>query len=207
MDSKKHLAVASNDGKVSIRLVDWEQVDQGDPDGLNNVIRTLFKTLKKAEWIEFMSYSPNGKYLGVGSHDNNIYLLEVNRDYKKEHKLSGHSSFITAFDWSLDSKYLRSTCGAYELLFFDVNARKQDPTGASTTRETTWASHACKLGWAVQGIFPPGCDGSHVNSVCMSSDSQYLCTGDDYGLVTLYRNPCLEGHAGQGYRGHSEHVA
>lgn len=99
-------------------MVDWDQVDKGSSDGLNNVIKTLFTKLKKAEWIEYMSYSPDGKYLGVGSHDNNIYILDVEKDYKQLHVLKGHSSFITAFDWSKDSTYIRSVCGAYELLFF-----------------------------------------------------------------------------------------
>ena len=47
-----------------------------------------------------MSYSPDEKYLGVASHDNFIYLLETAGDYKFTHKLKGHSSFVTAFDWS-----------------------------------------------------------------------------------------------------------
>merc|ERR1712086_1052347 len=104
---------------------------------------------------------------------------------KKQKKLSKHSSFITAFDWSLDSKMLRSVCGAYELLFWNVDAAKQDPSGASNTRETVWKSQSCKLGWAVQGIFPAGCDGSHVNSVCASTDGKLLATGDDWGLVNI----------------------
>ena len=83
LDSKNHLAVASNSGKVTIRLVDWNKVDDGESDGLNNVIKTLFEKLIKAEWIEFMCYSPNENYLGVGSHDNNIYLLDVTKDYGK----------------------------------------------------------------------------------------------------------------------------
>lgn len=110
---------------MSIRDVDWAKVDAGDSAGLNTVIKTLFGNIKKPEWIEFMSYSPDEKYLGVGSHDNTIYLLEVGKgDYKKQKKLSKHSSFITAFDWSLDSKMLRSVCGAYELLFWNVDAGK-----------------------------------------------------------------------------------
>ena len=32
-----------------------------------------------------------------------------------------HSSFITHLDWSLDSNYLHSNCGAYELLFWNIN--------------------------------------------------------------------------------------
>lgn len=65
---------------------------------------------------------------------------------------------------------------------------------------------SCKLGWSVQGIYPPGCDGTHINGVDLSKDETLIATGDDYGLVNLYRNPCLEGHMARSYRGHSEHV-
>ena len=71
-----------------------------------------------------MCYSPDGKYLGIGSHDNFIYLMDVEDDYKQYAKLKGHSSFITAFDWSQDSSKIRSVCGAYELLFFNVASKK-----------------------------------------------------------------------------------
>jgi microtubule-associated protein-like 1/2 len=70
-----------------------------------------------------MSYSPDGNWLGVGSHDNTIYLYPIKKDgkydAKKMQKLNGHSSFITAFDWCQESKWIRSVCGAYELLFFE----------------------------------------------------------------------------------------
>ena len=33
-----------------------------------------------------------------------------------------------------------------------------------------------------------------------------IATGDDYGLVNVYRSPCHEGHKARSYRGHSEHV-
>lgn len=90
--------MASNSGVVSIRLVDWAKVDAGDSEGLNTVYKKITKI--GDEWIEFMSYSPNEKYLAVGSHDNLIYLLDVEKDYEMSHKLKAHSSFITAFDWS-----------------------------------------------------------------------------------------------------------
>lgn len=35
-----------------------------------------------------------------------------------------HSSYITHVDFSVDSKYLHSNCGAYELLFWDVSQEK-----------------------------------------------------------------------------------
>ena len=33
-----------------------------------------------------------------------------------------------------------------------------------------------------------------------------IASGDDYGLVCIYRNPLLDGHKSNKYRGHSEHV-
>jgi WD40 repeat protein len=165
------LAVSDNKGVVTIRDVDFSAVDGGKAGALDNIKTTLFKTLKKAEWIETMVFSPNSKYLAVGSHDNTIYLLDTKTyNEKTMKKLTGHSSFITSLDWSIDSSYLRSVCGAYELLFFNIGQKKRDPSGASNTVETVWADQTCKLGWNVQGIFPSGCDGSHINSVCQTAD-------------------------------------
>ncbi len=65
-----------------------------------------------------MAYSPCGCYLAVGSHDNYIYIYDTT-NYSHHATCKGHTSFITAVDWSCDSKYIRSNCGAYELLFFD----------------------------------------------------------------------------------------
>jgi len=83
---------------------------------------------------------------------------------------------------------------------------QRDPGGASKTVGTVWADQTCKLGWSVQGIFPSGCDGSHINSVAMTKDQKLLASGDDYGLVCMYNNPLLEGHDSTKYRGHSEFV-
>lgn len=62
------------------------------------------------------------------------------------------------------------------------------------------------MGWPVQGVFPPGTDGSHVNGVDRSHGKDIFAVADDYGLVNLYRNPCLNGAKANSYRGHSEHV-
>lgn len=56
------------------------------------------------------------------------------------------------------------------------------------------------------GVFPSGSDGSDVNKVEVSNDKKIIATGDDRGLVNIYRNPCQEGAKGKSFRGHSEHV-
>lgn len=143
--------------------------------------------------------------MAVGSHDNNIYIYDAN-NYNLLGKLTKHNSFITSVDWSLDGKYIRSICGAHELLFFTVDNFQQDPNGASNTVAVEWASHHAKYGWLVDGIFPSGTDGTHINGVDFSSDNSLIATGDDYGLVNIFRNPCRMGHKPISLRGHSEHV-
>ena len=199
-------------GVVTIREVDWDKVDAREAGSLYKVKKTIWKKKAKHDrWIECMVYSPCAKYLGIGSHDKTVYMFDT-KTYKKEIKLAGHASFITCLDWAVDSSYIRTVCGAYELLFFDAVKKKRDPSGASNTVKTVWADHTCKFGWCVNGIFPAGTDGSHINSVAMSKDQKLIACGDDYGLVNVYRNPiCLvEGkgkpHQAALYRGHSEFV-
>lgn len=51
----KHLAVANNDGVVTIRALDWDQIDSGDATSIDTVFKKLgFTKEKKKEWIEIM---------------------------------------------------------------------------------------------------------------------------------------------------------
>ena len=188
-----HLAVCANDGSVTIReLADF---------------KTIIKEIQDAEeWCEVAEYSPNGTYLAVGSHDTNIYIYNVAEDYNLVGKCKRHNATVTCIDWSLDETYIRSVCNAYELIFSLIPSCEQDPSGASNTTGTAWASHHCKFGWCVDGIFPKGTDGTHINGVDINEDQSLIACGDDYGLVQVFRNPCRKGCAPRSYRGHSEHV-
>ena len=192
---EKHLAVAFNDTKVVIKSLY----------SLDSYLHVLYDC---NEWAECLEYNPDETRLAVGSHDNRIYVYDItDTGYVLFATLKGHSSYITAIDWSADGSYIRSNCGAYELLFFNVDSKEQDTSGASNTRNTEWATQNCKLAWNVQGIYPHGTDGSHVNGVAALKSRNLLATGDDYGLVNLYHDPCLEEYnKARSYRGHSEHV-
>ena len=111
-----HIACAYLDGKVVIRKAESEK-------------RNIYKVMTQPkEWSEVINYSPDQSLLAVGSHDNNIYIYDVINEYKLRTKLIGHGSYITCLDWAADTSYIRSNCGAYELLFFEIPADREKET-------------------------------------------------------------------------------
>ncbi|XP_056020756.1 echinoderm microtubule-associated protein-like 2 isoform X5 [Ostrea edulis] len=161
------------------------------------------------EQIECVLYSPDGKYLALGSRDNHIYIYEVTEDGKKYSRIgrcTGHSSFVTHLDWSSDSVHLCSNSGDYEVLYWKVPACKQE-TSISAVRDTEWASGNCTLTFNAAGVWPEGADGTDVNNVCRSNNGKILASADDFGKVNLYKSPCCQPKAKKHiYNGHSSHV-
>ncbi|XP_044230743.1 echinoderm microtubule-associated protein-like 1 isoform X9 [Thunnus albacares] len=161
------------------------------------------------EQLSVVSYGPDGNFLAIGSHDNYIYIYAVaenGRKYSRVGKCSGHSSFITHLDWSVDSQYLVSNSGDYEILYWIPSVCKQ-VVSVETTRDIEWATHTCTLGFQVFGLWPDGSDGTDINAVCRSNDKSLLVTGDDFGKVHLFTYPCSQFRApSHFYGGHSSHV-
>ncbi|XP_061232197.1 echinoderm microtubule-associated protein-like 1 isoform X2 [Neopsephotus bourkii] len=161
------------------------------------------------EQLSVMRYSPDGNFLAIGSHDNCIYIYGVSengRKYTRVGKCSGHSSFITHLDWSVNSQYLVSNSGDYEILYWIPSACKQ-VVSVETTRDIEWATYTCTLGFHVFGVWPEGSDGTDINAVCRSHGRKLLSTGDDFGKVHLFSYPCSQFRApSHVYGGHSSHV-
>ncbi|XP_032627456.1 echinoderm microtubule-associated protein-like 1 isoform X5 [Chelonoidis abingdonii] len=161
------------------------------------------------EQLSVMRYSPDGNFLAIGSHDNSIYIYGVNengRKYNRIGKCSGHSSFITHLDWSVNSQYLVSNSGDYEILYWIPSSCKQ-VVSVETTRDIEWVTYSCTLGFHVFGVWPEGSDGTDINAVCRSHERKLLSTGDDFGKVHLFSYPCSQFRApSHVYGGHSSHV-
>uniref|UniRef100_A0A8C9SDQ3 EMAP like 1 n=1 Tax=Scleropages formosus TaxID=113540 RepID=A0A8C9SDQ3_SCLFO len=164
------------------------------------------------EQLSVMRYSPDGNFLTIGSHDNYIYIYAVSdngRKYSRVGKCSGHSSFITHLDWSVDSQYLMSNSGDYEILYWIPSVCKQ-VVSVETTRDISWATCTCTLGFhhiLHLWLWPEGSDGTDINAVCRSNEKRLLVTGDDFGKVHLFSYPCSQFRApSHVYGGHSSHV-
>jgi microtubule-associated protein-like 6 len=156
------------------------------------------------EWIQDMKFSPTGKLLAVSSHDNKIYLYDVENKYcLKTAPCIGHSSYVTHIDFTEDGTAMQSSCGAYELLYWDCISGSQKPGGADELKDAQWASWTCPLGWPVQGIWPMHADGTEINAVDRTASGRLIATVDNFGKVKLFNFPTFyEGLQFNEYCGH-----
>jgi microtubule-associated protein-like 6 len=73
-------------------------------------LKQVFEDRPAKEWISDVKFSPDGKTIAFGSHDNGIHLYTVENQgtsYKKRKPFHKHNSYITHLDFSKDSKYLQ----------------------------------------------------------------------------------------------------
>ncbi len=187
-----------------------------------------------SEDISDVKFSRNGKMLAVGSHDGviDIYsikyakgnLQSAHADFQIKYlkRMSGHSSYITHLDWSRDNRIIQSTCGAHELLYWDVASGTQMLNSQDCVEgDTEWDTETCDLGFGVMGIWQAYQDGSDINSVDVAPQDKIprelrdstlnkgslVVTGDDFGGLSVYHHPCVVKHApGKRTAFHSSHV-
>lgn len=165
---------------------------------------------QKGNWIQTMSFSPNGQMLAVGTHASVICLCDVKAGYTCVKALKKHNAAITKLDWSKNSRQIRSTCLGYELLFFDIDLKdpknSKQNTSATALKDIDWATNSCILTWGTQNVWDTDQDGSDVNSIDVFQN-KLVATGDDYGNVNLFRYPVLDPmNERRRVGGHSAHV-
>ncbi|XP_022113185.1 echinoderm microtubule-associated protein-like 2 isoform X1 [Pieris rapae] len=161
------------------------------------------------EPIQTIQYSPDNKYVAIGSRDNFIYIYQVDDNcsrYSRLGKCLGHSSFITHLDWSEDSQYIRSNSGDYELLYWNATTCRQI-TSPTSMRDVIWASNNCPITFQTIGVWPENADGTDINTCTRSHDNRLAATGDDFGKVKLFAYPVTQPKSlCHQYGGHSSHV-
>ncbi|KAI0227896.1 Echinoderm microtubule-associated protein-like 6 [Lamellibrachia satsuma] len=190
---------------------DGSQLAVGLMDGSFMVLRTkdlqeVVHIKDRKEVIHEMKFSPDGNYLAVGSNDNFVDIYAVPQRFKRVGQCAGNSSFITHLDWSEDSKYLQTNSGAAERLFFKMPSGKQ-LTNKEEIRNIRWSTWTCVLGPESSGIWEKYTDTNDINAAHANYGAEVCVTGDDFGLVKLFRFPSLKkGAKFRKYVGHSAHV-
>eukprot|EP00605_Chrysophyceae_sp_TOSAG23-4_P002101 GSChrysophyteH1.ASY1.ANO1.2327.1 assembled CDS len=180
------------------------------------------------EDISDIKFSPNGRMLAVASHDGVIDIYGVRYtpgNLQTRHsdlvlkylkRLRGHSSFVLHIDWSEDNRLMQSTCGANEILYWDIeHGRQLLSSNDCVEGDTDWETESCHLGFGVMGIWGEGNQkGSDINTVDVSrglSTSSFhgplVATGDDKGRLQIFNYPCVVKNAPHVTRvGHSSHI-
>ncbi|XP_028827800.1 echinoderm microtubule-associated protein-like 6 isoform X1 [Denticeps clupeoides] len=209
-----HTLVARCNMEEAVRSVsfnnDGSQLALGMKDGSFTVLRVRDMTevvhiKDRKEAIHELKFSPDGSYLAVGSNDGLVDIYAVAQRYKKVGECNKSSCFITHLDWSVDNRFLQTNDGAGERLFYRM------PAGKYLTKDEAkgihWMTWTGVIGAEVNGIWPKYSNVNNINSVDANYSSAVMVTGDDFGLVKLFRFPCLKKAAKfKKYIGHSAHV-
>eukprot|EP00294_Goniomonas_avonlea_P000545 CAMPEP_0114552826 /NCGR_PEP_ID=MMETSP0114-20121206/7328_1 /TAXON_ID=31324 /ORGANISM="Goniomonas sp, Strain m" /LENGTH=919 /DNA_ID=CAMNT_0001737721 /DNA_START=48 /DNA_END=2807 /DNA_ORIENTATION=+ len=189
-----HLAVGLKDGQVKIYDC-----------GADGTSLEFVKDLRPCfDDVFDIKYSPDNRFLAAGSHDDCIHIYDCGCDYRHMGRCQGHSSFITAMDWSLDSEFLQTTSGANELYYWAMTPSIKKLSSSKQVRDLEWNTWTCPLGWPVQGIWPEEDEDedetskqSVLRTVCRSgaggslfAENSLLAMGDELGNVSLYAFPC-----------------
>lgn len=204
----EHIALGTNSGHlIVLDAKTLEKLHEVDLNGTGK--RKVIG--QQNNWIEAISYSPDGKTLAVGTHGIVIALCDRTDKYRCEGRLTAHNAAITHLDWSADGQYLQSNCRAYEHLFFDVDteklSRSEQNKASNSFKDTDWETPSCILGWHVKGVFDADMDGTDVNTAATNPQKTLIATGDDFGNVSLFRYPAWEqGNGRRKKTGHSSHV-
>ena len=192
----------SNDGKVIAFGTISGQVFAYDFARLTEI--ASFHHRKKE--ISDIKFSPNDKYIAVGSHDRIVDIYNIS-SRKRCGTCKGASSYITHIDWDNDSKLLMVNSGAGETLFFEAPRGTYVTVSDDTIKRKSWASMTCSRNKNCTGVWPPAADITDVNAVHVTSDGSMVATADDFGMVKLFKYPCpAKGAKFKKYIGHSAHV-
>ena len=147
----------------------------------------IFLSISLLRQVHVLTYSPDGAWLAAGSQDYNIYIYDTDDAYSLRHVLKRHNSHVSCLDFTEDSKYIRSTCGGNELLFWDARKGKPMPGGATTLRDAMWHTTTCPLVWSTQGVLE-----DDPKSLCVSRNEKnnLIVLGDSKGMLSLLNFPC-----------------
>ncbi|CAF0889090.1 unnamed protein product [Brachionus calyciflorus] len=190
-NDQTHLACGLSDGTLVVLNIEDMKV--------------IYNQKIRNEVLHEMKYSPCGKYLAVGSNENYVDVFQTPK-YKRLNTCSGNSSFITHLDWSKDSKYIQTNSGDGFRLIYELPGCKQF-TKSPEIKNIKWQTFTGVIGDEVAGIWEKYTNKTDVNASDANFDENCIVTGDDFGLVKLFRFPCLKkGSKFRKYVGHSSHV-
>jgi WD40 repeat protein len=106
-------------------------------------------------------YSPDNKYLCIGSEDNKIYIYSIADHYTLKHTITSHAAAIDCMDVSINSRYLLSK-DTGNALVYTILVTGQCVANLEDMKDETWMlacvpqGYYAKAHWLAQAaeLFP-----------------------------------------------------
>ncbi|CAJ1413727.1 unnamed protein product [Effrenium voratum] len=209
-DAKEHVPVVG-------RILDFATSRNGAPPGVYSLGfspsgASLAAGLGdgKLQWLRFPQLQGSACSLGkerlsalcfveeeilvVGSWDQVVYL--VNSSLRILRVMKGNSSSVTHMQITADRTFLMTNSKDGQVLYFNLATGER--ITQETTRDASWASWTCPMGWPTMGIWGANKSYSVTDVKCcqnLRSQGELLAMGDTSHCVKLFRFPAL-GNAG-----------
>lgn len=134
-----------------------------------------------SNYVNSVSWSPDGKYLASGSADNTVKIWDANNG-ECIRTLKGHLSSVMSVSWSPDGRYLASGSVDKSIVIWDAN---------SGEKLKTFEGHS-----------------AYISSICWSPDGRYLASGakdqiEDEYIEELFIWDANSGEIIKNFEGHS----
>ncbi|KAJ8246474.1 hypothetical protein GJAV_G00268220 [Gymnothorax javanicus] len=194
-----HCLIARCKLEVAVRSVafnnDGSQLALGMKDGSVTVLRVRDMTevvhiRDRKQVIQDVKFSPDGAFLAVGGGEGRVDVYAVEQRFKKVGECGRTGSLITHLDWSADGRFLQTNSGDGERLFYRMPLGKL-VTIKEELKGVHWVTWTCVLGPEASAIWPKYSNLININATDANYSCGVLATGDDLGLVKLYRFPGL----------------
>ena len=79
--------------------------------------------------------------------------------------------------------------------------------GTNALKNVAWSTLTCSFVWSNRGTYPPATDNKHLACTTRTRNQKLIVTGDDWGLLNLYRNPNAKGSKPSSYRAHAQRIS
>ena len=154
--------------------------------------------------VESIAFSPDGKLLASGGHDNTIVLWDIDTHQRAGQPLNGHTDWVYSVAFSPDGRFLASGGKDRRIILWDVTTMRQDGNPLVAHSDFVWSvafspsGHLLASGsadgtiilWDIQGRQQHGNaltkhDGA-VFEVAFSPDGKTLASGGVDGAVILW---------------------
>lgn len=148
------------------------------------------------EWITDIKYSKNGEMIAISSYDHRIYLYDTT-NYLLLGRCEYNNSPVTHFDFSIDSLYIRTNSGTFDLEYFKTDDCEV-VNHVTSVNNLDWFTESCPLTWNTQGIWPDISPNNQLYNVnCCDCDTKhnYIIIALECGGVRIYHFPCIHKNA------------